>query len=238
MIVREQSEALFSRNTIRALRSPRRASERAGRIRICIALLAGGERKISQAQSKPERSHPGRGGETLWEADAIACRLSQLVNSDFWPMGDSLPDLVRWISWGYWNFVRACDRVHFERVTKQRYRLGPVRQDIVQLGLDEFASSAAILKSVLARGLVGRGFRHLRRFPCRLRAAVRRPCRPSGRGFSARRAWHERLMDPGLAGPFAGLDAPELPPIQRAQAEEDVPAFHTKSAASGGLRSP
>ena len=58
------------------------------------------------------------GDKTLWEADAIACRLSQLAHSDFWPMGESLPEVVRWISWGYWNFVRACDRVHFERVTK------------------------------------------------------------------------------------------------------------------------
>ena len=58
---------------------------------------------------------------TFWEADAIACRLSQLAASDFWPLGDSLPDVVRWISWGYWNFVRACDQIHFERVTKQRY---------------------------------------------------------------------------------------------------------------------
>ena len=65
------------------------------------------------------------GEKTLWEADAIACRLSQLARSDFWPMGEALPDVVRWISWGYWNFVRACDRVHFERVTKQRYRHGP-----------------------------------------------------------------------------------------------------------------
>ena len=53
--------------------------------------------------------------------------------------GDSLPDVIRWISWGYWNFVRACDQVHFERVTKQRYGLGPVRQDGVQSGLNEFA---------------------------------------------------------------------------------------------------
>ena len=97
------------------------------------------------------------GERTLWEADAIACRLSQLANSDFWPMGNSLPDLVRWISWGYWNFVRACDRVHFERVTKQRYRLGPVRQDVVESGLNEFASSAAILDERLgaADWLVG-----------------------------------------------------------------------------------
>jgi glutathione S-transferase len=73
---------------------------------------------------------------TYWEADAIACRLSQLAKSDFWPLGDSLPDVVRWISWGYWNFVRACDQVHFERVTKQRYGIGPVRQDVVQSGLN------------------------------------------------------------------------------------------------------
>ena len=86
---------------------------------------------------------------TFWEADAIACRLSQLANSDFWPIGDSLPDVVRWISWGYWNFVRACDRVHFERVTKQRYGIGPVRQDLVLSGLNEFASSAAILEGHL-----------------------------------------------------------------------------------------
>ena len=31
------------------------------------------------------------GEKTLWEADAIACRLSQLTKSDFWPMDDSLP---------------------------------------------------------------------------------------------------------------------------------------------------
>ena len=89
------------------------------------------------------------GEKTLWEADAIACRLSQLAKSDFWPMGDSLPDVVRWISWGYWNFVRACDQVHFERVTKQRYGIGPVSQDAVESGLSEFASSAAILEQHL-----------------------------------------------------------------------------------------
>src|SRR6516162_5978166 len=42
------------------------------------------------------------GVKTLWEADAIACRLSQRANSDFWPTGDSLPEVIRWISWGYW----------------------------------------------------------------------------------------------------------------------------------------
>src|ERR1700734_822416 len=109
----------------------------------------------------PNRSVPilVEGDRTVWEADAIVCRLSQLAKSDFWPLGDSLPDVIRWISWGYWNFVRACDQVHFERVTKQRYAIGPVRQDVVQSGLNEFASSAAILEQHLgaADWLVGDG---------------------------------------------------------------------------------
>ena len=129
------------------------------------------------------------GDRTLWETDAIACRLSQLAKSDFWPMGDSLPDVVRWISWGYWNFVRACDRVHFERVTKQRYGIGPVRQDLVDSGLNEFAASAAILEQRLGASdwLVGNHV-NLCRFPCRLRLAVRGARRPAARGFSASRS--------------------------------------------------
>ncbi|MDP2733560.1 MAG: glutathione S-transferase family protein, partial [Hoeflea sp.] len=58
---------------------------------------------------------------TLWEADAIACRFSRAMGSDFWRVGDDEPDMIRWISWGKANFVQACDMVHFEYGTKQRY---------------------------------------------------------------------------------------------------------------------
>ncbi|HZZ59713.1 MAG TPA: glutathione S-transferase family protein [Roseiarcus sp.] len=85
------------------------------------------------------------GDKAIWEADAIACRLSQLAKSDFWPMGDSLPDIVR-----HCNFVRACDLIHFERVTRQRYGLGPVRREFVDMGLSKFATSAAILERHLS----------------------------------------------------------------------------------------
>jgi glutathione S-transferase len=148
------------------------------------------------------------GDKTLWEADAIACRLSQLANSDFWPMGDPLPDVVRWISWGYWNFVRACDRVHFERVTKQRYGIGPVRQDLVESGLKEFVSSADVLEQRRG-GLARRKARHLCRFPCRLRLAFRGPRRPAARGFSARRSLACAANGyPGQAGSVRGAGCP------------------------------
>jgi glutathione S-transferase len=157
------------------------------------------------------------GDKTLWEADAIACRLSQLANSDFWPMGDSLPDVVRWISWGYWNFVRACDRVHFERVTKQRYGIGPVRQDLVESGLKEFASSAAILEQHLgaADWLVGKHVTYADfRVACVLPFAGLAGLPLAD--FRRVEAWHARLMDiPAWRDPFTGLDAPELPPIRK-----------------------
>jgi glutathione S-transferase len=158
------------------------------------------------------------GDKTLWEADAIACRLSQLADSDFWPMGDSLPELVRWISWGYWNFVRACDRVHFERVTKQRYGIGPVSQDTVESGLEEFASSAAILEQRLdtADWLVGDHATY-----ADFRVACVLPFADLAGlplvDFPRVEAWHARLMEiPAWRDPFAGLDAPELPPIRTA----------------------
>jgi glutathione S-transferase len=153
---------------------------------------------------------------TFWEADAIACRLSQLAKSDFWPVGDSLPDVIRWMSWGYWNFVRACDRVHFELVTKQRYGLGPVSEDVVESGLNEFASSAAILEQHLgaADWLVGNHVTYADfRVACVLPFADLAGLPLAD--FPRVEAWHARLMDiPAWRDPFAGLNAPELPPIR------------------------
>ncbi|WP_233872605.1 glutathione S-transferase family protein [Paraburkholderia adhaesiva] len=155
------------------------------------------------------------GETTLWEADAIACRLSCLAGSDFWPTGSTMPDLIRWISWGYWNFVRACDMVHFERVTKQRYGLGPIRREVVDEGLSEFASSAAILEQHLAERdwLVGDEVTYADfRVACVLPFAE-----PAGlplADFPRVEAWHARLMEiPAWRDPFAGLEAPELPPV-------------------------
>lgn len=156
------------------------------------------------------------GEATLWEADAIACRLSRLAGSEFWPTGDALPDLIRWISWGYWNFVRACDRVHFERVTKQRYGLGPIRCEVVEAGLNEFASSAAILEQHLADRdwLVGNDLTYADfRVACVLPFAEIAALPLAD--FPRVEAWHARLMKiPAWKDPFAGLDAPELPPIR------------------------
>ena len=154
-------------------------------------------------------------GGSLWEADAIACRLSQMTGSSFWRIGAELPDMIRWISWARDNFMRACDTVHFERGTKQRYRLGPVDETLVARGLAEFHQSAAILNThlrrrdwLLASGLSFADFRMATFLPFNDVALL-----PLA-DYPAVAAWYARLIAlPAWAEPFAGLQAPELPPI-------------------------
>ena len=159
------------------------------------------------------------GEKVLWEADAIACRLSRFMGSNFWRTDDEEPDMVRWLSWGYWNFVRACDLVHFERVTKQRYGLGPIVEETVREGLDGFKRSAPILNDALKdrEWLVGSrvSFADFR-IACVLPFAG-----PAGLPldeFPHIRRWHDGLNAiEAWRDPFRGLEAPELPPVPAAK---------------------
>lgn len=151
---------------------------------------------------------------TLWEADAIACRLSRLSGSTFWRTDDEdEPDMIRWLSWGKANFVMACDRVHFEYGTKQRYGLGPVDPVKVEEGTELFHRSAGILdahlqgrRHLLDSGLSYADFRMASFLPFNDVAGL-----PLG-DYPALEAWYRRLDDlPAWRDPFAGLDAPPLP---------------------------
>jgi len=154
-------------------------------------------------------------GGSLWEADAIACRLSQRVGSEFWRTGPELPDMIRWISWSRDNFMQACDMVHFERGTKQRYQLGALDEALVARGLARFRDTAAILDAHLARQdwLLASGLSY-----ADFRMAVFLPYNDVARlplaDYPAVAAWHERLLAlPAWNRPFEGLNAPELPPL-------------------------
>lgn len=154
-------------------------------------------------------------GESLWEADAIACRLSRAARSDFWRTGDDEPEMIRWLSWGKENFVRACDVVQFERGTKLRYGLGPTDPRTVEEGLNNFRTAAAILDTALSdrRWLVGNrlsyaDFRMATFLPFNDVAGLPLDSYPSVS------RWYGRLEEiDAWRDPFKGLDAPELPPI-------------------------
>jgi glutathione S-transferase len=154
-------------------------------------------------------------GQPLWEADAIACRLSQITGSDFWRQGRGQPDMIRWISWGKENFVRACDMVQFERGTKRRYGLGPTDPTIVAEGMAQFHTAAAILDRHLeARDwLTGDAPSH-----ADFRMASFLPFNDIMQlpmaDYPALAAWEARLRAiPAWADPFTGLRAPQLPPV-------------------------
>lgn len=170
--------------------------------------------KLNPTQRIPILEEDGR---SLWETDAIACRLSRVVGSDFWRKGDDEPDMIRWISWGKANFVQACDMVHYERGTKQRYGHGPIDPVKVAEGLALFADSAAILEQHLATrdwllddGLSYADFRMASFLP--FNAVAELPLHH----YSAVSRWYAQLE--ALAcwnTPFEGMDVPELPSIPR-----------------------
>lgn len=156
------------------------------------------------------------GDHALWEADAIACRLSRLAGSEFWRSGGAEPEMIRWLSWGMWNFVDACDKIHFERVTKRRYAIGPTDESAVAQGLAGFAAAATLLDAHLEgrTWLLGETISY-----ADFRMASVLPYRDvAGLPVAAYRhlaAWNARLEGiPAWNAPFLGLDAPELPPVR------------------------
>ena len=162
-------------------------------------------------------------GRSLWEADAIACRLSRAAGSDFWRTGDDEPDMIRWISWGKCHFVRACDVVHFERGTKQRYKIGPADERLIAEGLADFDTAAGLLDAEL-RGqqwLTGDAvsfadFRMATFLPFNDVAVL-----PISE-FPAISRWHDDLCKLNAwRDPFQGIEAPELPPVKRSHKNTD-----------------
>ncbi len=123
--------------------------------------------------------------------------------------------MIQWISWGKENFVRACDMVQFEYVTRQRYGLGPVDHGEVAKGLELFGDSASLLEKELAgrRWLLGEtisyaDFRMASFLPHHDLAGL--PLHD----YPATSAWYSRIEAlASWADPFLGLDAPELPEV-------------------------
>lgn len=151
----------------------------------------------------------------LWEADAIACRLSRDTQSDFWRVGDDEPEMIRWLSWGKENFTRACDIVHFERGTKQRYGLGPPDQQQIDEGLRHFRAAAGILDAELSERewLVGLSVSY-----ADFRMATFLPFNDVAKlpldDYPSVTRWYRRLDEiDAWRDPFKGLDAPQLPPV-------------------------
>lgn len=70
--------------------------------------------------------------ETLWESNAIMCRLSQATGADFWPQDHRQIEVMRWMFWSSEHFSRHASRLYFERLVKPLFDLGPADTTLVE----------------------------------------------------------------------------------------------------------
>lgn len=93
------------------------------------------------------------GGRTLWEADAIACRLSALAGGDFWRRDAGEPQMILWISWGTHHFTNAASVLYFEHVVLPLFppqaRPPSAAAEKLAEALQDFRQFAAILDAHL-----------------------------------------------------------------------------------------
>ncbi len=152
------------------------------------------------------------GKASLWETDAIACRLSQLAGSDFWRNDGELPEMIRWISWGTHHLTRAADPLYFERVVVPRFPpdVRPAPKDPAEFEgpLNDFKQFAAILDAylkdkewLLETGISYADFRVATALPFSIQSGL--PLQD----FPNVERWHRQLLRlPAWRNPFEGLD--------------------------------
>jgi glutathione S-transferase len=148
------------------------------------------------------------GGRSLWEADAIACRLSALAGSDFWPIDQRMAELVMWLSWSAHHFTEAGSAFYFENIVCPRILLRPPNEAALKQAEASFRYFAPILDDVLAdrTWLVGDRLSY-----ADFRVASVLPFAEEAKlpvaGYANILKWHDRLnqLDAWRA-PFEGLD--------------------------------
>jgi glutathione S-transferase len=147
-------------------------------------------------------------GRTLWETDAIACRLAMLTRPDFWPRGDDAPELQMWLSWGASHFTRTAAVFYWEYFIKPKIGAGEADRGAVAAATDDFHRFATVLEDALstrpwlvANRLSYADFRVATALP--FAAASRMPVQKYKRILH----WHDRLCEiSAWEDPFAGLD--------------------------------
>lgn len=87
--------------------------------------------------------------QTLWEADAIACRLAQLAKSPFWRTDEAMPQMLMWVSWSNQHFTLPASSHYFERIVRPTFSDVPEDPRVLAKDLLTFRKYAAILNAYL-----------------------------------------------------------------------------------------
>ncbi len=144
---------------------------------------------------------------TLWETDAIACRLSAIAGSDFWRTGDEAPEMIMWVSWSTHHLNSAASPLYFDRLIRPSFSDVGAAPAVLDEALSDFRTHAAVLDAQLEgrTWLVGDRLSY-----ADFRAATALPF-ADGAGlplpeFPNVRRWHEQLWEiDAWRAPFDGL---------------------------------
>jgi glutathione S-transferase len=144
---------------------------------------------------------------TLWETDAIACRLSALAASDFWRTGEQQVDMIKWISWGTHHLTNAASVLYWHRIIVPIFSDEVAEPQVLENALNDFRRFAAILDTHLGgrTWLVGDRISY-----ADFRVATSLPF-AAGAGlpvdeFPQVRRWNQQLLAiDAWRAPFAGL---------------------------------
>lgn len=90
------------------------------------------------------------GDGTLWESTAIMCRLARVAGSDLWPSDDRQANVVRWLAWDAFEFMRHPGQLYFEHVIRPMFGAGEADAEKVAAAIEGFRRTGAILDGHLA----------------------------------------------------------------------------------------
>ena len=90
------------------------------------------------------------GDRTLWEANAIMCRLSDVAKADLWPKDERQIEVLRWLSWDSQHFTRNAGTLYFEHIIKPAIGMGEASAAAVGQATREFEVHARILDDHLS----------------------------------------------------------------------------------------
>jgi glutathione S-transferase len=146
-------------------------------------------------------------GRSLWETDAIACRLSMLTRPEFWCRADEAPEFQRWLSWSAHHFTQTASVFYWENLMKPKLGLGEADAVAVKEATGEFHRFAQVLEETLASRtwLVSDRVTY-----ADFRVATALPFAEAAKlpldTYPLIRAWHGRLWAlPAWSRPFDGL---------------------------------
>ena len=147
------------------------------------------------------------GQRTLWETDAIACRLSMLARSDFWISGESAPEFQMWLSWSAQHFTRAASFYYWEYAIKPRLGFSPASPGEIEEASTEFHRFAGVLDDFLAdRTWLVENRLSFADFRVATPLPFAKVSKLPVEGYPHILAWHERLLRiAAWNDPFGGL---------------------------------